>query len=69
MGRLRDASAGERHPAVREPDGLHQGWPNDHLLPHRTQTVAHGLLEDGRSFLFHRTTVGNKITSLKIDFE
>jgi hypothetical protein len=34
-----------------------------------TQTVAHGLLEDGRSFLFHRTTEGDEITSLKIDFQ
>jgi hypothetical protein len=34
-----------------------------------TQTVAQGLLEDGRSFQFHLTTAGNEIRSLKIDFE
>ena len=35
-----------------------------------SQTVAHGVLSDGRSFQFHRNTHGpDNITSLKIDFK
>ena len=50
---------------------LNSGGANSHptMRSGHTQTVAHGLLEDGRSFQFHRTTVGNVITSLKIDFK
>jgi hypothetical protein len=50
---------------------LNSGARNSHptMRSGQTQTVAHGFLEDGRSFLFHRTTVSNEITSLKIDFE
>jgi hypothetical protein len=50
---------------------LNSGRVNSHptMRDGHTQTVAHGLLEDGREFLFHRTTEGNEITSLKIDFK
>ena len=34
-----------------------------------SQTVAHGVLKDGRSFQFHRNTVANEITSFKVDFK
>jgi len=35
-----------------------------------SQTVAHGVLTDGRSFQFHRNTHGpDQITALKIDFK
>jgi len=50
---------------------LNSGRVNSHptMRSGHTQTVAHGLLEDGRSFQFHLTTVGNEITSLEIDFK
>ena len=50
---------------------LNSGTVNSHptMRDGHTQTVAHGLLEDGRAFLFHRTTEGDGITSLKIDFK
>lgn len=35
----------------------------------QTQTTARGLLEDGRTFQFHRTTHGPDVTSLKIEFK
>ena len=34
-----------------------------------SQTVAHGLLSDGRSFQLHRNTHGPEVTSLRIAFE
>jgi hypothetical protein len=50
---------------------LNSGTTNSHptMRDGHTQTVAHGLLEDGRAFQFHRTTNGDRITSLKIDFK
>jgi hypothetical protein len=50
---------------------LNSGAANSHptMRSGHTQTVAHGRLEDGRSFLFHRTTGDNEVTSLKIDFK
>jgi hypothetical protein len=36
--------------------------------PGHTRTVAHGLLQDGRSFQFNLTTL-DEITSIKIDFK
>lgn len=34
-----------------------------------SQTVAHGVLKDGRSFQLHRSTHGPEVTSMKIDFK
>ena len=50
---------------------LNSGRVNSHptMRDGQTQTVAHGLLEDGREFLFNRTTEANEITSVKIDFK
>jgi len=50
---------------------LNSGRASSHptMRSGQTQTVAHGLLQDGRSFQLHRTTVDNEIVSLKIDFE
>jgi hypothetical protein len=50
---------------------LNSGRVNSHptMRGGHTQTVARGLLEDGRSFQYYLTTVGGEITSIKIGFE
>jgi hypothetical protein len=50
---------------------LNSGRTNSHptMRDGHSQTVAHGLLADGRSFQLHRNTHGPEVTSLKIEFK
>jgi hypothetical protein len=50
---------------------LNSGRMNSHptMRDGQTQTVAQGVLADGRSFQLHRNTHGPEVTSLKIEFK
>ena len=50
---------------------INSGRVNSHptMRDGHSQTVAHGVLEDGRSFQLHRDTHGPEVTSMKIEFK
>ena len=50
---------------------INSGRVNSHptMRDGHWHTIAHGVLEDGRSFQLHRDTHGPEVTSMKIEFK